>query len=65
MIEITDKGKSKVASVGSHGPGAKVLRYLDSNGPTSMGEMERDLGPGTKKVAKALYRQGYIHRGED
>ena len=65
MISITDKGKSKVSSVGTHGAGAKVLRYLDSNGPCSLGEMERDLGPGTKKVAKVLYKQGYIHHGED
>lgn len=64
MITLTDKGKSKISSVGSHGPGAKVLRYLHSNGPTSLGDMEHDLGPGTKRVAKVLYQQGYIHREE-
>lgn len=62
MISITDKGKSKVSSVGTHGVGAKVLRYLHSNGPTSLGDMERDLGPGTKRVARVLYQQGYISR---
>lgn len=64
MISITDKGKAKVSSVSSQGPGSKVLRYLHSNGPTSLGDMERDLGPGTKRVAKVLYQQGYIHREE-
>ena len=62
MIAITDKGKAKVASVGTHGPGAKVLRYLASNGPSSLDEMQRALGPGVKKVTAALYRQGYIAR---
>ena len=62
MIAITDKGKTKLASVGSRGPGAKVLRYLESNGPSNLDEMQRDLGSGVKKVTVALYRQGYIAR---
>jgi hypothetical protein len=58
---LTDRGKARR---GAMGPGGKVIRYLEQHGPTPLSEISAKLGPGTKRVAAALYRKGYIAREE-
>lgn len=64
-LTLTDKGKQAASGIHAVGPGAKVLRFLGSNGPSSVDEIAEGMQMHprtTRRLAKGLYRKGYIVR---
>jgi DNA-binding MarR family transcriptional regulator len=64
-IGLTDKGKQAVADTRIQGSGARVLRYLDNNGPSSPEEISSDMKTTPRmivRLATSLYRRGYVEK---
>lgn len=60
-LALTDKGKRVAA--GSFGGGSPLLKYLASNGPSTVADISDGLNASPKRVrsvATGLVRKGYL-----
>ena len=64
-IGLTDRGKKAAADLRTHGAGARLLRFLNNNGTSSIEEISEELNSSpskVKRVAAMLYRKHYVER---
>lgn len=62
---VTPLGKEKAEKFSLSGPPWKVLAYLAEDGPSSVTEIEKEVGMSTDKtrlILKSLIDNGYVQR---